>query len=137
MGYCRSINQVSSFLSDPIRTDYSLQKLAKFYVAKIVRLHRVSVSIILYRDPRFTSHFWKKLHEALGTRLDFSTVYHPKMDAQSEGVIQILEDMIRGCVIDFKGNLEDRLLLAEFAYNNSFQASIQMTPYEVLYGRKC
>ena len=61
----------------PVRTDYSLQKLAKLYVAEIVRLHGVPVSIISDRDPRFTSRFWKKLHEALGTRLHFSTAFHP------------------------------------------------------------
>ena len=102
----------------PVHTDYSLQKLAKLYVAEIVRLHRVPLSIIFGRDPRFTSRFWKKLHEALGTWLNFSTAFHPQTDGQSERVIQILEDMLRGCVIDFRGSWEDYLSLAEFAYNN-------------------
>ena len=121
----------------PVRTDYSLQKLAKLYVAEIVRLHGVPVTIISDRDPRFTSRFWQKLHEALGTRLNFSTAFHPQTDGQSERVIQILEDMLRGCVIDFRGSWEDYLPLAEFAYNNSYQASIRMAPYEALYGRRC
>ncbi|KAG8496754.1 hypothetical protein CXB51_007828 [Gossypium anomalum] len=121
----------------PVRTDYSLQKLAKLYVAEIVRLHGVPVSIISDRDPRFTSRFWRKLHEALGTRLDFSTAFHPQTDGQSERIIQVLEDMLRGCVIEFRGSWEDYLPLAEFAYNNSYQASIQMAPYEALYGRRC
>ncbi|KAK5795377.1 hypothetical protein PVK06_036639 [Gossypium arboreum] len=56
---------------------------------------------------------------------------------QSERVIQILEDMLRGCIINFRGSWEDYLPLAEFAYNNSYQASIQMAPYEALYGRRC
>ena len=85
----------------PVRTDYSLQKLAKLYVSEIVRLHGVQVSIISDRDPRFTSQFWKKLHEALGTRLDFSTAFHPQTDGQSERVIQVLEDMLRSGAIDF------------------------------------
>ena len=88
----------------PIRTNYSLQKLVRLYVAEIVRLHGVPVSIISDRDPRFTSRFWKKLQEALGTRLDFSTAFHPQTDGQSERVIQILEDMLRGCIIDFRGS---------------------------------
>ncbi|KAA3487114.1 Retrotransposable element Tf2 [Gossypium australe] len=112
-------------------------KLAKLYVAEIVRLHGVPVSIISDRDPRFTSKFWKTLHQALGTKLDFSTAFHPQSDGQSERVIQILEDMLRGCVIDFRGSWEGFLPLAEFAYNNSYQSSIQMAPYEALYGRKC
>ncbi|KAA3488295.1 ty3-gypsy sub-class retrotransposonable element polyprotein [Gossypium australe] len=121
----------------PVRTDYTLQKLAKLYIAEVVRLHGVPVSIISDRDPRFTSRFWKALHEALGTRLIFSTAFHPQTDGQSERVIQILEDMLRGCVIDFRGSWEDFLPLAKFAYNNSYQSSIQMAPYEVLYGRRC
>ncbi|KAA3483679.1 reverse transcriptase [Gossypium australe] len=121
----------------PVRVDYSLQKLAKLYVAEIVRLHGVPVSIISDRDPRFTSQFWKALHQALGTKLDFTTAFHPQSDGQSERVIQVLEDMLRGCVIDFRGSWEEYLLLVEFAYNNSYQASIRMAPYEALYGRKC
>ncbi|TYH09882.1 hypothetical protein ES288_A07G133200v1 [Gossypium darwinii] len=113
------------------------RKLAKLYVAKIVRLHGVPVSIISDRDPHFTSWSWKKLHEALGTRLDFSTAFHPQTNGQSERVIQILEDMLRSCVIDFRGSWEDFLPLAEFTYNNSYQSSIQMAPYEALYGRRC
>ncbi|KAA3487024.1 integrase [Gossypium australe] len=61
----------------PVRRDYSLQKLAKLYIVKIVRLHGVLVSIISNRDPHFTSRFWEKLHEALCTCLDFSTTLHP------------------------------------------------------------
>ncbi|KAA3484781.1 Retrotransposable element Tf2 [Gossypium australe] len=119
-----------------VRTGYSLQKLAKLDVVEIVRLHGVPVSIISDKDPRFTSRFWGVLHEALGTRLDFSTVFHLQTDGQSERVIQILEDMLRSCVIDFKGSWEDYLPLAEFSYNNSYQSSIQMAPYEALYGRR-
>ncbi|KAA3460492.1 DNA/RNA polymerases superfamily protein [Gossypium australe] len=73
----------------PVRVDYSLQRLAKLYVAEIVRLHGVPVLIISDRDPRFTSQFWKALHQALGTRLDFSTAFHPQSDGQSERVIQV------------------------------------------------
>ncbi|KAG8492930.1 hypothetical protein CXB51_010202 [Gossypium anomalum] len=88
-------------------------------------------------DPRFTSRFWKKLHEALGSRLDFSTAFHPQTDGQSDRVIQILEEMLRGCIIHFRSSWEEYLPLMEFAYNNSYQSSIQMAPYEALYGRKC
>ena len=51
----------------PMRTYYSLDKLAKLYIKKMVRLHGIPVSIISDRDPRFTSRFWGKLQEALGT----------------------------------------------------------------------
>ena len=121
----------------PVRTDYSLNKLAELYIAEIVRLHGVPMSIISDRDPRFTSRFWKKLQEALVTKLNFSTAFHPQTDGQSERVIQVLEDMLRCCVLEFGGSWEKYLSLIEFAYNNSYQSSIQMAPYEALYGRKC
>ncbi|KAJ9130571.1 hypothetical protein P3X46_034358, partial [Hevea brasiliensis] len=121
----------------PVRTDYSLEKLAELYISEIVRLHGIPLSIISNRDPRFTSRFWKKLHESLGTQLHFSTAFHPQTDGQSERVIQVLEDMLRSCVIEFEGSWDRYLPLAEFAYNNSYQASIQMAPYEALYERKC
>ena len=66
-----------------------------------------------------------------------STAFHPRTDGQSERTIQILEDMLRACVLDLKGIWEEHLPLIEFAYNNSYQASIQMAPYEALYGRPC
>ncbi|KAG8488163.1 hypothetical protein CXB51_018403 [Gossypium anomalum] len=121
----------------PVRTDFSLDKLAELYVSEIVRLHGVPTSIISDRDPRLTSRFWNKLQEALGTKLKFSTAFHPQTDGQSERVIQILEDMLRCCILEFSGNWERYLPLAEFAYNNSYQASIKMAPFEALYGRKC
>ena len=121
----------------PVRTDYSLDKLAELYIKEIVRLHRIPISIISDRDPRFTSRFWGKLQKALGTRLNFNTAFHPQMDGQSEIVIQILEDMLRSCVIDYEGSWDRHIPLVEFVYNNSFQSSIGMEPYEALYRIKC
>ncbi|KAA3461709.1 DNA/RNA polymerases superfamily protein [Gossypium australe] len=118
----------------PVRVDYSLDKLADLYVSEIGRLHGVSFSIISDRDPRFTSRIWKKLKEALGTKLSFNTAFHPQIDGQSERVIQILEDVLRYCVLEFQGNWEKYLPLVEFAYKNSFQSSLKMAPYEALYG---
>ena len=66
-----------------------------------------------------------------------STAFHPQTDGQSERTIQVLEDMLRACVLNHKGNWEEHFPLVEFAYNNSYQASIQMAPYEALYGRPC
>ena len=68
----------------PVCTNYSLDKLAELYIAKIVRLHRVPISIISDRELRFTSRFWKTLQDALGTKLYYSTVFHPLTDGQSE-----------------------------------------------------
>ena len=92
--------------------------------------------IISDRDPRFTSRFLGNLQEALGTRLNFSTTFHPQMDGQLERVIQVLEDMLRSCVIDYEGSWDRHIPLVEFVYNNSFQLSIGMAPYKALYGKK-
>ena len=120
-----------------IRTTDSVLTLSKLYVREIVRLHGVPLSIVSDRDARFTSRFWKSLQKALGTELRLSTAFHPQTDGQSERVIQILEDMLRACVLDFQGSWVEHLPLIEFAYNNSFQSSIGMAPYEALYGRPC
>ena len=66
-----------------------------------------------------------------------STTFHPQTDGQSERTIQVLVDMLQACVLDLKGSWEEHFPLVEFAYNNSYQASIQMAPYEGLYGRPC
>ena len=61
----------------PVRIDYSMDRLAELYIDEIVRLHGVSLSIVSDRDPRFTSRFWNELQSGLGTRLNFSTAFHP------------------------------------------------------------
>ena len=77
------------------------------------------------------------MYKALGTRLDFNTAFHPQIDGQSKRTIQTLEDMLRMCVMDFGGQWDIHFPLIEFVYNNSYHTSIEMAPYEALYGRKC
>ena len=93
------------------------------------------ISIVLSKDLRITENFWKSFQKAMGTQLTMSTAFHSQTDGQSERTIQILEDMLRACVLDLKGSWEEHLPLVEFTYNNSYQASIHMAPYEALYGR--
>ena len=61
----------------PLKVGCSMEKLAMIYVKEIVRLHGIPISIVSDRDSRFVSQFWKSLHQALGTKLSFSTAYHP------------------------------------------------------------
>ena len=121
----------------PVRSGYSVDKLAQVFVDEVVRLHRAPVSIVSDRGPQFTSRFWQSLQNAMVTKLDFSTAFHPQTDGQSERTIQTIEDMLRMCVLDFGGSWRQYLPLVEFAYNNSYHASIGMAPYEALYRRKC
>lgn len=83
------------------------------------------------------SRFWNGLQKAWGTRLKFSTTFHLQTDGQSERTIQTLEDMLRSCALEWTGNWDDYICLVEFAYNNSWHASVKCAPFEMLYSRKC
>ncbi|GKF53856.1 putative reverse transcriptase domain-containing protein, partial [Tanacetum coccineum] len=85
----------------PMREDYKMERLARLYLNEIVARHGVPISIISDHDSRFTSRFWQSMQEALGTRLDMSTAYHPQTDGQSERTIQTL---LRAYVLDFEGS---------------------------------
>jgi hypothetical protein len=130
-----SLTKVAHFIL--VKSTYTSARLAKIYMNQIVCLHGVPKSIVSDRGTQFTSHFWCQLHESLGTRLEFSTAFHPQTDGQTERVNQILEDMLRACALDYGSSWDDNLPYAEFSYNNSHQASIEMAPFESLYGRKC
>nr|GEV79810.1 putative reverse transcriptase domain, ribonuclease H-like domain, aspartic peptidase domain protein [Tanacetum cinerariifolium] len=121
----------------PVKTTNSMEKLTQLYLKEIVCRHGVPMSIILDRDSKFTSSFWRSLLGVLGTRLNMSTTYHPKTDGQRERTIQTLEDMLRGYVINFGGRWDRHLPLVEFAYNNSYHASIKVASFEALYEGKC
>lgn len=88
----------------PVRTTFTVDQYARLYIREIIRLHGVPLSILSDRDPRFTSAFWRSLHGAMGTKLSFSTAFHPQTDGQSERTIQTLEDMLRACALDFQGS---------------------------------
>ncbi|KAI3806853.1 hypothetical protein L1987_22769 [Smallanthus sonchifolius] len=121
----------------PIRETFSSERLAEVFINEVVARHGMPLTIVSDRDTRFSSRFWKRFHEAMGTRLNISTAYHPQTDGQSERTIQTLEDMLRACIIDFGGSWDSHLPLAEFSYNNSHHTTIGMPPYEMLYGRRC
>ena len=98
----------------PINMTYSLDRLADLYINEIVRLHGVPKEIISDRDSRFLSRFWRSLQEYIGTKVKFSTAYHPQIDGQSERTIQTLEDLLRAYVMDWKGEWDKDISLIEF-----------------------
>jgi hypothetical protein len=89
------------------------------------------------RGAPFVAHFWEQLQESLGTHVIRSSAYHPQTDGQTERVNQILEDMLRACVLHYGKHWDKCLSLAKFSYNNSYQSSLKMAPFEALYGRRC
>ncbi|KAJ0619192.1 putative nucleotidyltransferase, Ribonuclease H [Helianthus annuus] len=121
----------------PIREDYKVAKLAQIYTDEIIKNHGTPRDIISDRDARFTSRLWETFQAALGTTLNLSTAFHPQTDGQTERTIRTIEDMLRACVIDFGGSWSKHLPLVEFSYNNSYHSSIEMAPFEALYGRRC
>ncbi|WVZ76145.1 hypothetical protein U9M48_024143 [Paspalum notatum var. saurae] len=120
-----------------VKTTYSGAKLVELYMSRIVCLHGVPKKIVSDRGTQFTSHFWKRLHESMDTKLNFSSAYHPQTDGQMERTNQILEDMLRDCALQYGTSWDKSLPYAEFSYNNSYQASIKMSPFQALYGRRC
>jgi hypothetical protein len=129
------LTKIAHFL--PVKTKYLVVAYAELYIARILRLHGVPKTIVSDHGPQFVSKFWEELHKCLGTKLLRSLAYHPQTSGQTERVNQILEDMLRACVLEFPQKWDDCLPLAEFSYNNSYQASIKMAPFEALYGRRC
>jgi transposase InsO family protein len=119
------LTKVAHFIS--VKTTYKGSQLAELYMAQIVS----------DRGSQFTSRFWRSFHENMNTKLNFSTAYHPQTDGQTERTNQVLEDMLRACALQHGGSWDKSLPYAEFSYNNSYLASLKMSPFEALYGRKC
>jgi hypothetical protein len=129
------LTKVAHFI--PVKTTYSGPQLAELYMSRIVYLHEVPKKIMSDRGTQFTLKFWKRLHETLDTQLRFSSAYHPQTDGQIERVNQILEDMLRACALQYGTNWDKSISYAEFSYNNSYQESLKMAPFEMLYGHRC
>ncbi|CAN6716650.1 unnamed protein product [Malus baccata var. baccata] len=119
----------------PLREKYSLSRLVELFVSKIVKYHGVLVSIISDRNPRFTSKFWIAFQEALGSRLFYSTTYHPQTDGQLEKAIRTLEDMLR--YSDRQKSLADKHAI-ERVYNVGDWVFLKLSPWTgvVRFGKK-
>jgi hypothetical protein len=129
------LTKVAHFI--PVKTTYSGPQLAELYIFRIVYLHGVPKKIVSDRGTQFTSKIWERLHETLDTQLRFSPTYHPQIDGQTKRVNQILEDMLRACALQYERSSDKSLSYAEFSYNNSYQESLKMAPFEMLYGSRC
>jgi transposase InsO family protein len=129
------LTKVAHFI--PIKTTYYGPQLAELYMSRLVCLNGVSKKIVSDRGTQFTSTFWERSHETLDTKLRFSSAYQPQTNGQTERVNQILEDMLRACALQYGRNWDSSLLYAKFSYNNSYQESLKMAPFEMLYGHRC
>ncbi|WVZ93376.1 hypothetical protein U9M48_039361 [Paspalum notatum var. saurae] len=103
----------------------------------IICLHGVPKKIVSDRETQFTSHFWKRLHESMDTKLNFSSAYHPQTDGQTERTNQILENILRAYTLQYETSWDKSLPYVKFSYNNSYQARIRKSSFQALYGRRC
>lgn len=118
----------------PLRHPYTAFQVATAFLDSVVKLHGVPASIVSDRDRVFTSHFWRQLFKAVGTKLSYSTAYHPQTDGQSERVNQCLEQYLRCAAHDSPAKWRKWLPMAEFWYNSSFHTSLGCSPFKALYG---
>jgi hypothetical protein len=120
-------SKMAHFIPCTKTTDAS--KVAKLYFDEIVKLYGLPQTIVSDRDVRFTSYFWKTLWHMVGTKLKFSTAYHPQTDGQTEVVNRSLGNLLRCLVNDHNRNWDLILPTAQFAYNSSINRSIGMSPF--------
>jgi hypothetical protein len=93
------LTKIAHFL--PVKVKYTVATYAELYIARILSLHGIPKTIVSDREPQFVFKFWEVLHKAMGTKLLHSSAYHPLTSGQTERVNQILEDMLRACVLEF------------------------------------
>jgi hypothetical protein len=120
----------------PLKHPYTATSVAKVYMDNIVKLHGVPLTIISDRDKVFTSAFWRELIRAVGTKLHYSTAYHPQTDGQTERVNQCLEQYLRCAVQDHPKLWRKMLPMAEFWYNTSYHTAIGTSPFQALYNKE-
>jgi hypothetical protein len=121
----------------PVSTTHRARQYAELYISHIVLYHGIPRTIISDRGSIFVARFWEQLHVCLGIHLIRSSAYHHQTDGQTEWVNQIIEDMLYACVRTDGPKWDKHLPLAEFSYNNIYQESIKMSPFETLYGWPC
>ncbi|GJP62447.1 hypothetical protein CLOP_g19509 [Closterium sp. NIES-67] len=110
------------------------EQTAQLFLTNVIRLHGLPSAIISDRDPKFTSNFWRHLWDQFGTKLQFSSAYHPQTDGQTERVNQTMEQLIRTTCTD-PSTWEKSLPLFEFGYNNATSATTNQSPFFLNYGQ--
>ena len=120
----------------PLRHPFTATQVARVFWDNVIKLHGIPSSIVLDRDKVFTSVLWRELLAGAGTKLLYSTAYHPQTAGQSERVNQCMEMYLCCAVHDSPHKWRHWLPMAEFWYNSTFHASLQGTPFKVLYGKE-
>ena len=120
----------------PIKSTFKAINIVEIFMKEIFRLHGIPKMVISDRHVNFTSAFLKELFAGINTNLNFSMSYHSQTDGHTERTNQIIGNMLRMYVRTKLNKWEDYLHLVEFAYNNGYQTSAKLSPFEVLYNGK-
>jgi hypothetical protein len=120
-----------------VKLSYKVANIVERYMREVAKRHGVPKNIVCDRDSKFTLNFWKGMFKVFGTNMNFITLYHPKIDGQTERVNQVIKDMLRMYVMDKPSKWEDYFHLVDFAYNKGYQSYLKMSPFEPMYGRRC
>jgi len=119
----------------PIKKTIKPEHIVKKFMSQVFKHHGMPKSIVGDRDPQITSFFWRALFDNMGTKLNFSSAYHPQMDGQSEVANSSILDLLKCYVADQKTSWEKYLPLVEFVYNNTVHASPSKAPFKIIYGK--
>jgi hypothetical protein len=118
----------------PTVTNATAPDVANLFINHVVKLHGFPSEIVSDRDVKFTSVFWKTLCEKWGIKQAMSSAHHPQTDGQTERVNRMLEEYLRHYISPMQDDWDEYLPMAEFAFNDSYQVSIGMTPFYMTYG---
>ncbi|XP_017644158.1 uncharacterized protein LOC108484769 [Gossypium arboreum] len=127
------LTKYSHFLD--LSHSYTAKDVAQEYLNHVYKLHGMPNSILSVRDKIFVSSFWQELFRRDGTKLLLSTAYHPQTDGQTEVLNRFLKNYLQCMTSETPAHWFQWLPLVEWWYNLSFHSSIQLTPYEALYGQ--
>jgi hypothetical protein len=129
------LTKVAHFI--PIQMTYTRPQLEELYMPRIACWHGVPKRIVSARETPFILKFWERLHKNLDTHLNFTSTHHLQTDRQTEQLNQILENMLRVCALQYERSSNKSLSYAKFSYDNSYQESLKIAPFEMLYGCWC
>ncbi|CAM6092763.1 unnamed protein product [Calypogeia fissa] len=118
----------------PTTEKVTAPEVAQLFVEAVFAQHGMPTTLISDRGTQFTSLFWKSLFGWFKTKLVFSSAYHPESDGQTERANRTIEEMLRAFMLDEQMEWDRLLPLVEFAYNNSINASTNVSPFYVMYG---